>query len=165
MPTNRTRALVGVLALSLLTAACGDNKDQAGSGGCDVQVSGAANAKPTITVPNCNPPTTLQTKDIIVGTGPEATLGANAMMHYTLVDWATKGELQSSYDGGQPFPLQNIGQAQVIDAWNEGLVGIKQGGRRLLVSPPDKAYGNAGHELAGKTLVFVVDAVQVTAPR
>jgi peptidylprolyl isomerase len=130
----------------------------------DITVGGAPGSKPTITVPDrCSPPTRLLTKDLVVGTGPEVTPGVTMQTHYDLVTWSDKQELDSSWSRGEPFPLENVGRAQVIDGWNEGLVGMKQGGRRLLVVPPDKGYGQGGNGITlGETLVFVVDAVEVT---
>ena len=131
----------------------------------DVTVTGAAGRKPTITIPDtCSPPAQLLSKDLVVGTGPEVTEGVTMQTHYDLVTWSNKQELDSSWERGQPFPLENVGRAQVIDGWNEGLLGMRQGGRRLLIVPPDKGYGQGGHGIKpGETLVFVVDAVQVTS--
>jgi peptidylprolyl isomerase len=131
----------------------------------DIAVGGAPGGKPTITVPDdCAPPATLLTKDLVTGTGPELGEGGSMQAHYDLVTWSDKRELDSSWSRGAPFPLENVGHASVIDGWNEGLLGMKQGGRRLLLVPPDKGYGEGGHGIKpGETLVFVVDAVQVTA--
>ena len=131
----------------------------------DIAVGGAVGSKPTITVPDtCSPPTTLLSKDLVVGSGPEVTPGVTMQTHYDLVTWSDRKELDSSWSRGEPFPLENVGRAQVIDGWNEGLLGMKQGGRRLLVVPPDKGYGQGGGGIKpGETLVFVVDAVQVSS--
>jgi peptidylprolyl isomerase len=129
----------------------------------DIQVSGEANKRPTITIPDtCAPPKQLVTKDLVAGTGLEAQPGATVQTHYLLVTWSDRKELDSSWDRGQPFPLENVGNAPVIKGWNEGMIGIKEGGRRLLVIPPDKGYGRGGRGIKpNETLVFVVDAVQV----
>ena len=89
--------------------------------------------------------------------------GADMQAHYDLVSWSDGKELDSSWKRGAPFPLKDVGHAQVIDGWNEGLIGMKQGGRRLLVVPPDKGYGSSGGGPVkpGETLLFVVDAVRV----
>jgi peptidylprolyl isomerase len=131
----------------------------------DIPVAGAPGAKPTITIPDtCAPPAQLLSKDLVAGTGPELTEGGSMQAHYDLVTWSDKRELDSSWSRGEPFPLTNVGHASVIDGWNEGLLGMKQGGRRLLIVPPDKGYGAGGNGIRpGETLVFVVDAVQVTA--
>lgn len=133
----------------------------------NVTVAGEPNAKPQITLPdNCSAPTTLLFEDVVPGTGAEVTPGANLVAHYTLVSWSDRVEQDSSWQRGEPFPLENVGQASVIDGWNEGLIGLKQGGRRLLIVPPDKGYGAQGQGpiKPNETLVFVIDAVQVTPP-
>jgi hypothetical protein len=131
----------------------------------DITVTGAPGSKPTISVPDtCSPPKQLLSKDLAVGTGPEVTTGVTMQTHYDLVTWSDKQELDSSWSRGEPFPLENVGNAQVIDGWNEGLIGMKEGGRRLLVVPADKGYGQGGNGIRpGETLVFVVDAVKVTS--
>jgi peptidylprolyl isomerase len=130
----------------------------------DITVSGAPGSKPTITVPStCSPPKQLLTDDLVVGTGREVTDGVTMQTHYELVTWSDGQELDSSWSRGEPFPLENVGRAAVIDGWNEGLIGMKEGGRRLLVVPPDKGYGSGGNGIKpGETLVFVVDAVAVS---
>ncbi len=131
----------------------------------DITVTGAVGSKPTIAVPDtCSPPAELLSKDLVVGTGPDVTAGVTMQTHYDLVTWSDKRELDSSWSRGAPFPLEDVGRAQVIDGWNEGLLGMRQGGRRLLVVPPDKGYGQGGNGIRpGETLVFVVDAVQVVS--
>jgi peptidylprolyl isomerase len=129
----------------------------------DIAVTGAAGGKPTIAIPDtCSPPAQLLSKDLVVGDGPEVTEGVTMQTHYDLVTWSDKQELDSSWSRGAPFPLEDVGRAQVIDGWNEGLLGMRQGGRRLLVVPPEKGYGQGGNGIGpGETLVFVVDAVEV----
>ncbi|SFQ50227.1 peptidylprolyl isomerase [Amycolatopsis arida] len=129
----------------------------------DIQVTGEFGQKPEITIPeNCAPPKTLLTRDLVEGTGPAAEPGDTLRMNYALVTWSNGQMLENSFDRNQPYPVV-LGQGDVIAGWDEGLVGIKQSGRRLLVVPPDKGYGHQqGHELQHETLVFVVDAVQVT---
>lgn len=130
----------------------------------DIDVAGESGEKPTITIPDtCSPPKSLVQKDLEPGTGAEATPGSTIEANYLLVTWSDKAVKDNSYDRGEPFPLENLGQAQVIDGWNEGLVGMKEGARRLLIVPPDRGYGQGGQGIkANETLVFVVDAVKVT---
>ncbi|HEX6341536.1 FKBP-type peptidyl-prolyl cis-trans isomerase [Umezawaea sp.] len=127
------------------------------------QVVGALGAKPTVTVPTgCKPQDGLVVRDIEVGTGPEVKQGSTATVHYVLNTFSDQKFRESSWDGNRPFPVENVGQASVIQGWNEGLVGLKEGGRRLLVVPSDKGYPNGqGDILPGETLVFVIDAVKV----
>lgn len=112
--------------------------------------------KPEITVPSGPAPTELRIEDIVVGDGPQAAPGAVVKVHYLGVDYDSGAEFDSSWNRGQPleFPLDGL-----IAGWQDGIPGMKVGGRRQLVIPPELAYGPAGtgHQLAGKTLVFVID--------
>ena len=130
----------------------------------DVKVAGDFGAKPAITVPaTCQPPKSLVVKDLKPGTGAEVKAGNTATVFYQLVTWSDKKEVDGNFGSGQPYPVTNVGQAQVIQGWNEGLVGMKANGRRLLIVPPDKAYGEGGQGIKpNETLVFVIDAVQVS---
>jgi peptidylprolyl isomerase len=133
---------------------------------CEVaqyEVSGAAGQEPTITVPTgCTPQDGLVVEDVTEGTGPEIRPGSTASIHYVLATFRNGETVQSSWEN-QPFEVTNIGQGQVIQGWNQGLIGLKEGGRRLLVVPPDLGYGSRGQGdiQPGETLVFVVDAVEV----
>jgi len=128
----------------------------------DIKVDGAAGAKPTITIPTtCKPPSALVSKDITPGTGAAMSANSTITVHYTLATWTGKKIIQSSYDAGQPFtkPL-----SQLIPGWQQGMTGMKQGGRRLLILPPSLGYGPQGSPpdiQPNETLVFVVDALQV----
>ncbi|MBY8858297.1 FKBP-type peptidyl-prolyl cis-trans isomerase [Nocardia sp. CA2R105] len=128
----------------------------------DVKTTGGFGQAPTITIPDdCDPPTHLVTKDLITGTGPAAKTGDQVSMNYTLITWSDKKKLDSSFDRHEPFPLQ-LGAGQVIPGWDQGLVGIQQGGRRLLIIPPNLGYGEGGNGIKpNETLVFVTDAVKV----
>lgn len=126
-----------------------------------LSIPAAIATKPVISVPAGPPPKTLQTKDLVVGTGPEVTAGSNVTVNYVGVSWSTKEEFDASW-GRAPFTVTDVGQANVIPGWNEGLIGMKQGGRRQLIIPPDKAYGESGSGAKigpNETLVFVVDAI------
>jgi peptidylprolyl isomerase len=166
MSSLRGLALVAVLALGL--AACGgdNNSDSSsGSGSCEITVSKDVTKKPEITIPDCaTKPTELKVVDIVEGSGPEAKAGGAVAAQYVGKSWSTKEQFDASWDhGGQPFTVAPLGQASVIQGWNEGLVGMKQGGRRLLIIPPELGYGASGQGPIGpnETLVFVVDAAQV----
>ncbi|MBV7704554.1 FKBP-type peptidyl-prolyl cis-trans isomerase [Nocardia nova] len=128
----------------------------------DIGVTGGFGQAPTITIPdNCDPPKQLVTKDLVEGTGPAAASGRPVEMNYSLVTWSDKKKLDSSFDRGQTFPL-TLGTGEVIPGWDQGLIGIKQGGRRLLIIPPDLGYGQGGQGVKpNETLVFVTDAVKV----
>ncbi|XVV01421.1 FKBP-type peptidyl-prolyl cis-trans isomerase [Actinosynnema sp. CA-248983] len=127
------------------------------------QVTGEAGAKPAITVPTgCKPQDGLVVRDLTEGTGPEIKPGSNAEIHYVLATFRDRKTREASWDRGKPLEVDNVGQASVIQGWNEGLIGLKEGGRRLLVVPPEKGYPNGSGSIAkGETLIFVVDAVKV----
>jgi len=130
----------------------------------DITVQGAFGAKPTVAIPDtCTPPAKLVTKDLSTGTGALVQKGNTVQTDYLLVTWSDKQVLDTSFGRG-PFPVQDVGHAQVIDGWNQGLIGMKQGGRRLLIVPPDLGYGQGGNGIQpNETLVFVIDAVTVTS--
>ncbi len=117
--------------------------------------------KPEIEFVGDEAPTELVITDIVVGDGAEATPGATVDVHYLGVEFDTLEEFDSSWGRGQSvnFPLNRL-----IAGWQEGIPGMKVGGRRQLVCPPHLAYGPAGggHRLSGKTLVFVIDLLGVS---
>ena len=116
--------------------------------------------KPEIDFPTGDAPTALQIEDLVVGEGTEASAGATVLVHYVGVDFASGEEFDASWNRGEPieFPLRGL-----IKGWQEGIPGMKVGGRRKLVVPPDLAYGPAGsgHRLSGQTLIFVIDLLAV----
>ena len=122
-------------------------------------VSAVAGEVPTISKPEGSAPTELTTKDIIVGTGTEVLPTSTLTVHYTLMAWSTGKIVESSWSG-QPatFPL-----AGVVEGWQKGLPGAKEGGRRLLILPPSMGYGAAGSGPIGpnETLIFAVDIIGV----
>jgi peptidylprolyl isomerase len=105
-------------------------------------------------------PKELTIKDLVVGDGAEAPVGATVKVHYLGVDYETGEEFDSSWGRGESieFPL-----ARLIKGWQEGIPGMKVGGRRMLICPPVYAYGPAGggHQLSGRTLIFVIDLLGV----
>ncbi|MFF0543359.1 FKBP-type peptidyl-prolyl cis-trans isomerase [Nocardia thailandica] len=129
----------------------------------DIKVEGAFGADPEVTLPdNCDPPTTLLVKDLLPGSGPGAAAGQPLSMNYELTTWSDKQVLDSSFRRGKPFGL-TLGTGQVIQGWDQGLLGVQQGARRLLIVPPDLGYGARGQQgvAPNETLVFVTDAVKV----
>jgi peptidylprolyl isomerase len=123
-------------------------------------MSEATNEKPEIDIPAGDPPADLTSTDVVVGDGAEAPPGGTVTVHYVGVEFDTGEQFDASWDRGEPveFPL-----ARLIPGWQEGIPGMRVGGRRRLVVPPEKAYGPAGggHRLSGKTLVFVIDLLGV----
>lgn len=115
--------------------------------------------KPVVTVPDGPPPGQLEIEDLVVGDGEEATVGHNVRVHYVGVAWSNGREFDASWDRDDEFDFR-LGRGQVIAGWDEGVVGMRVGGRRRLTIPPDKGYGGQGAGdviKGGETLVFVVD--------
>jgi peptidylprolyl isomerase len=172
------------VVLGIGVAACGDDDESAGGsgaepaeetaapteapasgGGVDAIAAGISKdtkTKPEIPAPSGDPPTELVIKDIVKGKGPKAKAGDQLTMQYVGTSWSTGEQFDASWDSGQPFPFQ-LGAQMVIPGWDQGMVGMQQGGRRLLVIPPDLGYGPAGSGPIGpnETLIFVVDLVKL----
>jgi peptidylprolyl isomerase len=153
---HRTARCVLLLLVAVALAACGADKknDQVKS-----------QTKPEVTVPSGEPPTKLEQKDLSVGTGAEATKGQKVSVQYVGVAFSTKKQFDASWDRGKPFEFV-LGAGNVIKGWDQGVAGMKVGGRRQLVIPPDLAYGPTGYPpviAPNETLVFVVDLVGVNS--
>lgn len=160
--------------LLLSTFACGNGADEAGPtpdpGGpatveCEDRTppapspeAEAGETKPDVEIPDGPPPCDLVGQDIFEGSGDEAGEGATVTVHYVGVAWSTGDEFDSSWDRGEPatFPL-----SQVIEGWQEGIPGMREGGRRRLIIPPDLAYGVQPPPgiAPNETLVFVIDLI------
>jgi len=126
-------------------------------------MANADRSKPEIDFPGGNPPADLVIEDEILGEGPEAAPGHTVKAHYVGVAFSSGEEFDASWNRGAPleFPL---GAGRVIAGWDQGIAGMKVGGRRKLVIPPHLAYGDRGAGGAirpGETLIFVVDLVGV----
>jgi len=119
------------------------------------------NSKPELDAPEGPAPEQLEIVDIVVGDGAEATPGATVEVHYLGVEYDSGDEFDSSWNRGQSinFPLGSL-----IAGWQQGIPGMKVGGRRKLIVPPQLAYGPAGggHRLSGQTLIFVIDLLGVS---
>ncbi len=116
--------------------------------------------KPEIDAPQGDAPQELDSLDITVGDGAEVQPGAVVEVHYVGVDFETGEEFDSSWSRGESisFPLQGL-----VRGWQEGIPGMKVGGRRQLICPPAWAYGpsGGGHRLSGRTLIFVIDLLAI----
>lgn len=112
--------------------------------------------KPDVDFQDGPAPSELAIKDIVEGEGAQASPGAQVTVHYVGVEYDSGEEFDSSWGRGEPitFPLNGL-----IKGWQDGIPGMKVGGRRQLICPPALAYGPAGggHHLSGKTLIFVID--------
>jgi peptidylprolyl isomerase len=124
----------------------------------------ATNEKPRVEVASdVEPPAELEIDDLVVGDGDEATPGHQVDVHYVGVAWSTGEQFDASWDRGSPFAF-GLGQGQVIRGWDDGVAGMKVGGRRRLTIPPSLGYGDRGAGgviKPGETLVFVVDLLGV----
>ena len=176
---NRRRIPVLLTIAAIAVAGCGSDKksdtassasstpatDPAGVPGKPPgPISTDTKTKPKIPTPSGTPPTALKVVDVVKGKGRAAKPGDALTMQYVGTSWSTGQEFDASWDRGQPFQFQ-LGAGMVIPGWDKGLVGIKPGGRRELVIPPNLGYGPQGHPPAigpNETLVFVVDAVKVS---
>ncbi|GAA4354712.1 FKBP-type peptidyl-prolyl cis-trans isomerase [Angustibacter luteus] len=120
--------------------------------------------KPEIEFPGDEPPTELVLEDQIVGEGTEAVAGSTVLAHYVGVAHSTGEEFDASWNRGEPLRFQ-LGVGQVIQGWDQGLQGMRVGGRRTITIPPHLGYGDRGAGGAikgGETLIFVVDLVDVS---
>lgn len=119
----------------------------------------ASDQKPTVNIPESPPPGDLSIEDLEVGDGPEAVAGSPVNVHYVGVSWSTGAEFDSSWSRNELFTFA-LGAGHVISGWDQGVAGMKVGGRRRMTIPPHLGYGERG---AGgvigpnETLVFVVD--------
>ena len=170
-----TRTSILVISTALMLSACSSSSDETSTPAASqtsdsapaltgtpvsVEVTGEAGSEPVVAITPGDPVTELQVTDVIVGEGDAVQAGATVTAHYVGYGAATGQMFDSSWVRGEPatFPLPNV-----ILGWQEGLVGMQAGGRRLLVIPAELGYGNnpppgSGIE-AGETLIFVVDLV------
>lgn len=126
-------------------------------------ISANLKKKPRVPKPKGSPPDTLVVKDIVKGTGATARVGDTVTVQYVGVSFSNGKQFDASWDRGQPFSFP-LGAGQVIPGWDQGVVGMKVGGRRELVIPPQLGYGEQGSPpaiLGNETLVFVVDLEKV----
>jgi len=115
--------------------------------------------KPDVTIPDAQPPADLVIEDLAVGDGDEARAGQQVSVHYVGVAWSTGEQFDASWDRNDTFDF-GLGGGQVIQGWDQGVAGMRVGGRRRLTIPPHLGYGprGAGGVIkGGETLVFVVD--------
>lgn len=152
--------LFAVAALSVLAAACGSDEPAA---------TPVDTAEAVISLVAANgfdlantPPADLTAIDVTVGTGDEAQADSNISVQYTGVAWSNGELFDSSWSRNMPFTFR-LGDGQVIAGWDQGVAGMRVGGQRLLILPPDFAYGDSGVGpiAPGETLIFVVDLVSV----
>jgi peptidylprolyl isomerase len=128
--------------------------------------SGPLSTEPKITVPSGPPPTTLKTTDLIKGTGAVAAVGDTVTVNYVGALYSNGTVFDASWNRKETYTVPGpLGTAPVIKGWNEGIVGMRVGGRRELIIPPDLAYGAGGEPPTipkNATLIFIIDLLQVT---
>jgi peptidylprolyl isomerase len=120
-------------------------------------------SKPEVDFPGSPPPADLEITDLVVGDGAEARQGQAVKVHYVGVAFSTGEEFDASWNRGEPFAFP-LGAGRVITGWDQGVAGMRVGGRRQLVIPPHLGYGDRGAGgviKPGETLIFVVDLLGV----
>ena len=177
------RLVLTLIAVAVFgVAACGDDDDSGDGGGSGDGTAQQGNGtetspspaeaaealkdtstKPVIPKPTGSPPRKLVKEDIVKGKGPGAKKGDTVVVNYVGLNFSNGHEFDASWDSGATFPVQ-LGTGSVIAGWEKGLIGIKEGGRRKLVIPPELGYGAQGYPPdipPNETLVFVIDAVSI----
>jgi peptidylprolyl isomerase len=159
-------ALIALCAVPAF-AGCGSSSDSSsestGSSGATTSESSAEKTKPKVTVPTGAPPKELEVKELEEGSGAEAKSGDEVTVQYVGVDYKNGKEFDSSWSRNEPFPL-TLGAGSVIPGWEQGIEGMKVGGRRELIIPPELAYGETGYPPSiapNETLVFVIDLLEI----
>jgi peptidylprolyl isomerase len=177
MRRTQISALVLAATMAVATTACGSSPSPKAATSTSTTAAstkiapiampspaGTWGVKPAVTVPIGRPPTVLEASDLIVGTGPAAKAGDKVAVQYVGVVYSTETQFQASWDFNMPYSFV-LGKGLVIKGWDDGVVGMKVGGRRELIIPPDLAYGptappNSGIP-ANATLIFVIDLLKI----
>jgi peptidylprolyl isomerase len=167
-PMQRLLLIIGA-CLALFVAGCGSNDSSTSSSSTAASTDEAAapkqtestkkKTKPKVTVPKGTPPNSLEVKDLEEGSGATAKSGDVVKVNYVGVNYKTGKEFDASWSRGEPF-IFTLGAGEVIPGWDQGIEGMKIGGRRELIIPPELGYGSAGSAPVippNETLVFVVD--------
>ena len=168
------KALMLTIAVcaGLAVAGCGSSSDSSTSTKAETKPKASANGqtsaegektKPKVEVPKGAPPQKLEVKELEEGSGAEAKAGDKVTVQYVGVSYKSGEEFDASWDHGEPYSF-TLGAGEVIPGWDQGVEGMKVGGRRELVIPPSLAYGEAGAPPAiapNETLVFVIDLLEV----
>jgi peptidylprolyl isomerase len=166
------KALMLTIAVcaGLLVAGCGGSSDSSSSESTAAsgestspEAGGGEKTKPEVTVPKGAPPKQLEVKELEEGSGAEAKSGGEVTVQYVGVNYKNGKEFDSSWSRSEPFTF-TLGAGEVIPGWDQGVEGMKIGGRRELVIPPELAYGESGAPPAigpNETLVFVIDLLEV----
>ena len=180
----RTSTIALLIAVALGVGACGDDENSgsasttalppatettepatttaAPAAQATYEISKDRSIKPTIPKPTGDPPTELVIQDIVKGKGKSAKTGDSVTVDYVGVSHSTGEQFDASWDRGSPFTF-TLGAGEVIPGWDQGVVGMKKGGRRLLVIPAELAYGAEGRPgiAPNETLLFVIDLKKI----
>lgn len=160
----KTTVLTIAACAAILVAGCGGGDSSTGESTAGGSASPTANqTKPEVAVPTGAPPKKLVVKDLKQGSGAEAKSGDVVTVQYVGVNYKSGKQFDASWDRGEPFTFP-LGAGEVIKGWDQGVEGMKVGGRRELIIPPSLGYGAAGAPPAippNETLVFVVDLLKV----
>jgi peptidylprolyl isomerase len=169
----RVRAAVVLGAVAVVLAGCGGTVEEAPTEvepeaattetGDPVDAPDAVEMLTLARADRTEPPAVLEVTDLVVGEGAEAVAGSRVVVQYLGVRWSDGGVFDASWTRGRPFSF-DLGAGLVIDGWEQGVAGMRVGGRRLLVIPPQLAYGDRGAGSVigpGETLVFAVDLIEV----
>jgi peptidylprolyl isomerase len=169
----RLTAILASLIAAVALVACGDDGEDSSSSAPASDTTAQQTAtepdltdtsvKPVVPKPAGSPPRRLEKEDIVKGKGPRAKPGDSVTMHYVGIAFSTGEQFDASWDNGAPFGPFQLGSGQVIEGWDRGIVGMRKGGRRELVIPPELAYGSQGQGPIGpnETLIFVVDLLAI----
>ena len=170
----RGAILIIAACLALVVAGCGGDSSSTSSsatssspsaseeGGGNSSLENGSFAKPQVKVPKGPPPKKLVEREIRKGSGATAKTGDEVTVQYVGVGYESGEQFDASWDRGEPFTF-SLGAGEVIPGWDEGIVGMKVGGRRELIIPPELAYGPAGSPPVigpNETLIFVVDLLE-----
>ena len=163
----KTLMLTIAVCAGLAVAGCGGSDDSStgsseSTADGDDRIDGRRRSRRS-TVPTGAPPKQLETKELEAGSGAEAKAGDKVTVQYVGVGYESGKEFDASWDRGEPFTF-TLGAGEVIPGWDQGVEGMKVGGRRELIIPPELAYGEAGSPPAigpNETLVFVIDLLEV----
>lgn len=165
MPAVKTMIVTIAVCAGLAVAGCGSSDDSS-TGSTEstaTRTSESLTEKPKVTVPDGPPPKKLEIKELQEGDGAEAKSGSKVTVQYVGVNYKSGKEFDSSWSRNEPFPL-TLGAGEVIPGWEQGIEGMKLGGRRELIIPPELAYGETGYPPSiapNETLVFVIDLLEV----
>jgi peptidylprolyl isomerase len=154
--------MIAVCASLVAAVGCGSSSDSSTE-----TTSESLTEKPEVTVPSGPPPKKLEIKELHEGRGAEAKSGEEVIVQYVGVTYKDGKEFDSSWSRNEPFPL-TLGAGEVITGWEKGILGMRAGGRRELIVPPELAYGEGGFPPAigpNETLVFVIDLLEVITPK